>query len=59
MQVCVRGIRHVSDLCLIRLVGPPQTGVAGMSAFFKRQIENSTDSTLTNEQKVISWHDLT
>ena len=30
-----------------------QTGVAGMSAFFKRQIESSSDASLTNEQKVI------
>lgn len=29
-----------------------QSGVAGMSAFFKRQIENSGDVTMTNEQRV-------
>jgi len=29
-----------------------QTGVAGMSAFFKRQMENVQDTSLTNEQKV-------
>ena len=28
------------------------TGVAGMSAFFKRQAENAKDSTMTNEQKI-------
>eukprot|EP00604_Paraphysomonas_vestita_P000881 CAMPEP_0174819118 /NCGR_PEP_ID=MMETSP1107-20130205/2160_1 /TAXON_ID=36770 /ORGANISM="Paraphysomonas vestita, Strain GFlagA" /LENGTH=149 /DNA_ID=CAMNT_0016032023 /DNA_START=481 /DNA_END=930 /DNA_ORIENTATION=- len=28
------------------------TGVAGMSAFFKRQIENAGDATQTNEQKI-------
>lgn len=28
------------------------TGVQGMSAFFKRQIEGQSDTTLTNEQRV-------
>jgi hypothetical protein len=36
----------------------PQTGVAGMSAFFKRQIEKSGDATLTNEQRVPLHSDL-